>query len=678
MALFKMYRGMEASLPVTITDGNVYFCKDTGNYYIDCLIDRTPTRVQISAKYAGKLRYVKDGTTTEIDPATILTDGNYATKIGVASSTKSGLMSAEMAEKLGGIASGANKTIVDDAISNTSTNPVQNKVIKEALDAKAGLATATTSANGLMSSGDKTKLEGIAAGAEVNQNAYSTVTVGSTAIAATGKKDNITVVAGENVTLTPDSAKKQYTISAKDTTYGVATANANGLMSAEMVNKLNGIALGANNYVHPTHTAHDSGLYKVTVDEQGHVSDATEVVKGDITALGIPAQDTTYSAATSSADGLMSAADKAKLDGIAANANKYELPTASATTLGGVKIGANIDITDGVISVASADTEMSDTSTNAVQNKVVKTYVDTKVAGLVDSAPETLDTLNELAAALGDDPNFATTIATQIGGKVDKVDGKGLSTNDYTNEDKAKLNGISEGAQPNQNAFSNVVVGSTTIAADTVTDTLTFAAGANVTITPDEASDKITISATDTTYEAVVAGSGTSGLMTGADKKKLDGIAENATRVLVDAALSADSTNAIQNKAVKAALDGKSDKTHTHSEYENQNAFGIIKIGAATVEADAAVDTIELEAGDNVTITPDAGAGKIVIAAKDTTYTAATTSADGLMSADDKTKLNGVATGAQVNVIEGVTSESLTVGAITDKKVGLEINWIDF
>lgn len=44
-----------------------------------------------------------------------------------------------------------------------------------------------------------------------------------------------------------------------------------------------------------------------------------------------------------------------------------------------------------------------------------ESYVDETVAGLVDSAPETLDTLNELAAALGDDPNFATTLATQIG-----------------------------------------------------------------------------------------------------------------------------------------------------------------------------------------------------------------------------------------------------------------------
>lgn len=46
-------------------------------------------------------------------------------------------------------------------------------------------------------------------------------------------------------------------------------------------------------------------------------------------------------------------------------------------------------------------------------------YVDNTVAGIVNSAPETLDTLNELANALGNDPNFATTIATQIGEKAD-------------------------------------------------------------------------------------------------------------------------------------------------------------------------------------------------------------------------------------------------------------------
>ena len=48
----------------------------------------------------------------------------------------------------------------------------------------------------------------------------------------------------------------------------------------------------------------------------------------------------------------------------------------------------------------------------------LETYVDSAIATLVDTAPETLDTLNELAAALGDDPNFATTISNQIGTKL--------------------------------------------------------------------------------------------------------------------------------------------------------------------------------------------------------------------------------------------------------------------
>lgn len=76
----------------------------------------------------------------------------------------------------------------------------------------------------------------------------------------------------------------------------------------------------------------------------------------------------------------------------------------------------------------------------------IEDYVTEKIAEVIDSAPDALNTLNELAAALGDDPNFAATVATQIGGKVDKVDGKGLSTNDYTTVEKTKLAGIATGA----------------------------------------------------------------------------------------------------------------------------------------------------------------------------------------------------------------------------------------
>lgn len=80
------------------------------------------------------------------------------------------------------------------------------------------------------------------------------------------------------------------------------------LMSNDEKTKLSGIAAGANKYVHPAHTARTSGLYKITVDGEGHITAVVAATKADITALGIPAQDTntTYSsfkAATTAADG---------------------------------------------------------------------------------------------------------------------------------------------------------------------------------------------------------------------------------------------------------------------------------------------------------------------------------------------------------------------------------------
>ncbi len=70
-------------------------------------------------------------------------------------------------------------------------------------------------------------------------------------------------------------------------------------------------------YTHPAHTPQASGLYKITVDAEGHVSAAAAVEKADITGLGIPAQDTTYAPAVAGgANGLLTGADKQKLDGL--------------------------------------------------------------------------------------------------------------------------------------------------------------------------------------------------------------------------------------------------------------------------------------------------------------------------------------------------------------------------
>jgi len=118
---------------------------------------------------------------------------------------------------------------------------------------------------------------------------------------------------------------------------------------------------------------------------------------------------------------------------------------------------------------------------------------------------------------------------------------------------------------------------------------------------------------------------------TTAEKEKLAGIAANATKNTIDSALSETSTNAVQNKVVNTALSKKQDA---------------------------------LTAGDNITITYG------TISAKDTTYSAATTSAAGLMSASDKAKLDGVSAKAEANVIETVQLNG-TALTVTDETVNI-------
>lgn len=88
-----------------------------------------------------------------------------------------------------------------------------------------------------------------------------------------------------------------------------ATTSTNGLMTSSDKSKLNGIASGANRYVHPSYTEVSSGLYKISVNSTGHVSNVTPVTKADITALGFSGSSgsgssVTYGTGTSTVSGL--------------------------------------------------------------------------------------------------------------------------------------------------------------------------------------------------------------------------------------------------------------------------------------------------------------------------------------------------------------------------------------
>lgn len=269
---------------------------------------------------------------------------------------------------------------------------------------------ATTSANGLMTSTMVTKLNGIATGAEVNQNAFSNVKIGTTTIAADGKTDTLELV-GSNVTLTSDTTNDKITIGitkanvttalgytppTTNTTYSVVSASTDGLVPKfdgadgtidsssndwvltdnngtigwyklpanafknDNTHYTTGITAGASETTTNSATSNpyikikDDSTHRSQIQIKG--SGATSVSSDASGVITISSTDnnTIYNAATQSAAGLMSAADKAKLDGIATQANKYTLPTASSSTLGGVKIGSNINISSGVISVPAA------------------------------------------------------------------------------------------------------------------------------------------------------------------------------------------------------------------------------------------------------------------------------------------------------------------------------------
>ena len=156
---------------------------------------------------------------------------------------------------------------------------------------------------------------------------------------------------------------------------------------------------------------------------------------------------------------------------------------------------------------------------------------------------------------------FWQKIKTQLGNKVDKVEGRGLSTNDYTTDEKTKLAGIVDGANKTvvdstlSDNSSNPVQNSTVKAA----------------LDAKAAKDHTHADATTST----------SGFMSGADKKKLDAIDEGATKITVDSALSDTSTNPVQNKVVKSAIDAKAAKSTTLAGYGITDAYTKTEVDTA-------------------------------------------------------------------------------------------------
>ena len=205
--------------------------------------------------------------------------------------------------------------------------------------------------------------------------------------------------------------------------------------------------------------------------------------------------DTTYNNATTSTDGLMSSSDKTKLNGIATGATK-----------------------------TIVDSALSSTSTNPVQNKIIygaiasKADLDTSGKVLSSQLPSYVDDVLEYSAksnfpSTGESGKIYVDTATNLtyrwSGSAYVEISQSLALGETSSTayrgdrgkiayDHSQTSHAPTNAEVNQNAFSNVKVGSTTVSADSKTDTLELVAGTNVTLTPDATNDKVTIATNDT------------------------------------------------------------------------------------------------------------------------------------------------------------------------------------
>lgn len=376
----------------------------------------------------------------------------------------------------------------------------------------------------------------------------------------------------------------------------------------------------------------------------------------------------------------------------------YTLPEATTSALGGVKVGTNISVSSGTVSVANASTSTkgvvklssatNSTSTSlaatasavkaaydlangkqspattlsgyGITDAYTKAEVDNKVAGLVDSAPEALNTLNELAAALGNDANFSTTVSNLIGQKADasalaKVATSG-SYNDLSNKPTIPSSLPANGG--NAATVGGFTVGTNVPADAKFTDTVYTLPNA-----------------TASTLGGVIVGTnisvsnGTISVANGSTSAK--GVVQ-----LTNSTSSTSTTTAATPAAVKSAYDlanGKQSPATTLSGYGITDAYTKTEVDTAVNGAKYTLPTASSTLGgvkttSTVTSTSGLTACPIISGVpyyKNTTYSAATTSANGLMSSGDKTKLDGIAAGANAYTHPSTHAASMITGLAT-------------
>jgi hypothetical protein len=360
-----------------------------------------------------------------------------------------------------------------------------------------------------------------------------------------------------------------------------------------------------------------SGVHGVTGDVVG-TSDAqtltNKIISGAVISNGgiqfegatADAYETTLTVVDPTVDRtitLPNATGTVTLDGVASTLTSK---TITSGTLGSDLAAATYKITG--LGTPSANTDAA-----------TKAYVDTTVAAVIDSAPAALDTLNELAAALGDDANFATTVSTSIGTKVAKAGDSMTGALSMGNNKVTDLATPTSGTDAVNKTYIDTVFGSTSSAATSATSAATSASSASTSASSaltsaNSAATSASSAATSassastsassalSTYSSVIGLTGAGlvrdmGLITDADTTtttyiNISTIAASAATSASSAATSATSAStsatSAANSATAASTSASSASTSASSALTSANSAATSASSAATSASSAA------------------------------------------------------------------------------------------
>ena len=449
------------------------------------------------------------------------------------------------------------------------------------------------------------------------------------------------------------------------------TTNTDTQLSTEQVQDIVGAMFSSNTETRISATYQDGdGTIDLVVDDMtANTQLTTEEVQDIVGAMFTSNTETRISATYEDGDGTIDLV----VDDMTADTNTFRTVTAGGNTLGGSETlaftaGSNVTITEsgGAVTIASTDTNTqltlldqddmsSNSATAAASQQSIKAYVDNELASLVDSAPSALNTLNELAAALGDDASFSTTTATSLGNRLRvDVSNQGLNSTQQGNAltnlgitaSLAEINildgGLSASDIPNL-AASKIDSGefpTARIADDAIT-------------TAKIADDQITnaLMADDAIDSPQLADA------------SIDEVHLNATNTAVDNYLLSFDAASGGFTWVAAGSGGEN----------NQNAFSNVAVsGQTTVAADSTTDTLTLAEGSNVTITTNASNDTVTIAATDTNTQLSTEQVQDIVgamfSSNTETRISATyedGDGTIDLVVDDMTRRTITAGGNT-------------